>query len=164
VTLAGGVATVSRAPAALEDMVMRVERIEPLSPDFAEVRRIRREVFVGEQGVSPENEFDHVDADAIHFLAWQGDAAVGTARLYGEDGLGRIGRVAVLRAYRHGGFGEALMRAALAEAARLGYPEVLVHAQTRVRAFYERLGFQCEGTEYMEENIPHLNMRHGGSE
>ena len=51
------------------------------------------------------------------------------------------------------------MRAALAEASRRGYGEVLLHAQVRVRGFYERLGFLAEGSEYVEEGIAHVSMR-----
>ncbi len=80
--------------------MLRIERIAATSPLFEEIRDIRRRVFVEEQGVSPANEFDDTDREALHFLAWLDDAAVGTARLYGEGGVARIGRVAVLASVR----------------------------------------------------------------
>ena len=129
------------------------------SPEFEAIRRIRREVFVEEQCVSPANEFDDTDSVATHFLAWRGGEAIGTARLYGEGGVGRIGRVAVLASQRGRGVGEALMVRAMDEAARMGYSAIVLHAQLRVRGFYERLGFQAEGAVYEEENIPHVTMR-----
>jgi len=133
--------------------------VDPESPDFEAIRRIRREVFVEEQGVSPANEFDATDRMATHLLAWRKGEAIGTARLYAEDGVGRIGRVAVLASQRGRGVGEALMVRALQEAGERGYGEIVIHAQLRVRRFYERLGFVAEGAVYQEENIPHMTMR-----
>ena len=109
--------------------------------------------------MSPANEFDETDREAVHFLAWHGGEPVGTARLYREGTVARIGRVAVLASARGQGAGRALMEQSLAEARRLGYSEVVIHAQTRVRAFYERLGFDAEGDVYEEEGIPHVSMR-----
>lgn len=139
--------------------MLRIERIAATSPLFEEIREIRRHVFIQEQGVSPANEFDETDREAVHFLAWLDGAAVGTARLYGEGAVARIGRVAVLASARGRGVGIAIMEQALLEARRLGYDEVVLHAQTRVRVFYERLGFQAEGDAYEEEGIPHVSMR-----
>lgn len=138
---------------------LRIERVEMADPAFAEVRHIRRLVFIVEQGVSPANEFDAIDHEAAHFLCRVGDEPVATARVYGESGLGRIGRVAVVASHRGGGIGDILMRSALAESVRLGYGEVMIHAQIRVQAFYERLGFVPEGETFIEEDIPHVTMR-----
>jgi len=143
----------------LDHDAIKIVSVTPESPDFEAIRRIRREVFVEEQGVSPANEFDDTDRVAVHFLAWRGGEAVGTARLYGEACVGRIGRVAVLASERGRGVGEALMVRALEEAGIVGYGEIVIHAQLRVRRFYERLGFVAEGALYEEENIPHVTMR-----
>jgi ElaA protein len=137
----------------------RIESTRLEDPRFAHIREIRRCVFVQEQGVSPANEFDDTDREAVHFLAWLDGAAVGTARLYAEGDVARIGRVAVLASVRGRGVGSAIMEQALLEARRLGYDEVVLHAQTRVRSFYERLGFRSEGEVYEEEGIPHVSMR-----
>ncbi len=139
--------------------MLLIERIGWDDSRFAHVREIRRRVFVQEQGVSPANEFDETDREAVHFLAWLDGTAVGTARLYDECAVARIGRVAVLPSAWGRGVGIAIMQHALAEARRLGYGDVVVHAQIRVREFYERLGFQVEGDEYEEEGIPHVSMR-----
>ena len=138
---------------------MEIDCINSAEPRFTHIRAIRNSVFVQEQGVSPANEFDETDWEALHFLIWRGGEPIGTARLYGEGGVARIGRVAVLASARGQGAGRALMEKALAEARRLGYSEVVIHAQTRVRAFYERLGFDVEGEMYEEEGIPHVSMR-----
>jgi predicted GNAT family N-acyltransferase len=143
----------------LHDDRIEIALVAPESSDFEAIRRIRREVFVQEQGVCPANEFDDTDRVAVHLLAWRGGEAVGTARLYSANGLGRIGRVAVLASQRGQGVGEALMARALEEAGRMRYSEIVLHAQTRVQAFYTRLGFEAEGAVYEEENIPHITMR-----
>ena len=138
---------------------IEIVTVAPESLEFEDIRRIRRVVFVEEQGVSPENEFDETDHVATHLLAWRGGEAVGTARLYGEAGVGRIGRVAVLASQRGRGVGKALMVRALEEAGEKGFGEIMIHAQLRVQRFYERLGFVAEGAVYEEENIPHVTMR-----
>lgn len=145
--------------APLVNDAIKIDLVAPDAPEFEAVRRIRREVFVEEQGVSPANEFDVTDRVATHILAWKGGEAVGTARLYAEGGVGRIGRVAVLASQRGRGVGEFMMIRAMEQAWEMGYGEILLHAQLRVRGFYERLGFQAEGTVYEEENIPHVTMR-----
>lgn len=139
-------------------MVM-IELVRADSPRFEMIRGIRREVFVEEQGVSPANEFDAIDEEAVHFLASSGGVAVGTVRLYGVEAAGRIGRVAVVASCRGQGVGAALMGRALEEAARRGYREVVLHAQTRVEGFYAGLGFRREGEVYEEEGIVHITMR-----
>ena len=138
---------------------IEIVTVAPESPQFETIRRIRRVVFVEEQGVSATNEFDDTDHVATHLLAWNGSEAVGTARLYAEEGVGRIGRVAVLASQRGRGVGEALMERALEVAGEMGYGEIVIHAQLRVQRFYERLGFKTEGVVYEEENIPHVTMR-----
>lgn len=139
--------------------MLTVSCVNAGQPEFEAIREIRRRVFVEEQGVSPANEFDAIDQVALHLLATMDGVALGTARLYSEDGIGRIGRVAVLEEARGRGVGRALMRSALAEAERRGFGEVLLHAQVRVREFYAILGFQAEGAEYLEEGISHVSMR-----
>lgn len=139
--------------------MVKVELLRADSPRFEMIRGIRRAVFVEEQGVSPANEFDAIDEEAVHFLASSGGVAVGTARLYGEGAAGRIGRVAVVASCRGQGVGAALMRRTLEEAVRQGYGDVVLHAQTRVEGFYAGLGFRPEGEAYEEEGIVHITMR-----
>lgn len=123
--------------------------------DNAELRRIRERVFIDEQGVSPEQEWDSLDADAIHFLATEDDFAMGTARLLPD---GCIGRVAVLKEWRGLGVGERLMRAAISEAERRGLHQQTLTAQVHAARFYERLGFRAVSDEFIEAGIPHIDM------
>lgn len=118
---------------------------------------IRTTVFVGEQGVPPEIEIDGRDPGCAHVLA-ESDAgeAVGTGRLMPD---GRIGRMAVLAAWRGRGVGAAMLGALVAEARRRGFRETYLHAQSHARDFYARHGYVVEGAEYLEAGIPHVLMR-----
>lgn len=116
---------------------------------------IRRAVFIEEQQVPQEDEWDGRDDECRHFLALHGKTALGTARLLPD---GHIGRVAVLREARGLGIGAALMRAAIESARRRGHPRVVLAAQTHALAFYESLGFTAFGESFMDAGIPHRNM------
>lgn len=130
-------------------------RIADWNKDNADLRRIRKRVFIDEQGVTPEQEWDSLDADAIHFLAVEDDFAIGTARLLPD---GCIGRVSVLKEWRGLKVGEALMQAAIAEAERRGLKQQTLTAQVHASRFYERLGFRAVSEEFIEAGIPHIDM------
>lgn len=123
----------------------------------AVLSRIRTTVFVGEQKVPAEIEIDGRDPECAHALAENASGeAVGTGRLMPD---GRIGRMAVLAAWRNRGVGAAMLEALVAQARRRGLREVYLHAQVRARDFYLRHGFAVEGEEYLEAGIPHVGMR-----
>ena len=130
-----------------------------VATSFAPVRAIREAVFVREQGFSHDGEFDAIDGTATHLLAFIGDAPVGTARLYIQDGEGRIGRIAVLIDERRHGIGAALVRAGLAILAERGVSMVGLSAQVAAIPFYRRLGFREDGPETLDEGVPHRLMR-----
>lgn len=117
---------------------------------------IRRVVFIEEQRVPLEEEWDGRDPDCHHFLALLDGHPVGTARLLPDA---HIGRVAVLKEVRGLGIGEALMRAAIEAARRDGHASVELAAQTQALAFYERLGFLAFGDEFLDAGILHRHMR-----
>jgi predicted GNAT family N-acyltransferase len=133
--------------------------VEPASWDIDRdaIAAIRTEVFIHEQRVPEDEEFDDDDPSASHFLARDNDGVVlGTARL--TKG-GRIGRMAVLKAWRGRGVGEALLRNCI-EVARLGsLPEITLAAQTHAIGFYQRQGFEAYGDEFDEVEIPHRWMK-----
>lgn len=123
-----------------------------LGPVAGEIRRI---VFIEEQAVPLEEEWDGRDDECLHFLAWQGERAMGTARLLPD---GHIGRVAVLKEARGLGVGLQLMREVIAVARRNGHPHVELAAQIHALDFYARLGFEAFGEEFLDAGIPHRNM------
>nr|WP_297460192.1 GNAT family N-acetyltransferase [uncultured Halomonas sp.] len=117
---------------------------------------IRRLVFIDEQAVPEDEEWDGRDPDCVHFLACRRGHAIGTARLLPD---GHIGRVAVLEEGRGLGIGLQLMQAAIDCARAQGHREVLLDAQTHALAFYQRLGFQAVGDEFFDAGILHRSMR-----
>ena len=89
------------------------------------------------------------------FLAYEGEYAIGTARLLGD---GHIGRVSVLKDWRGLKVGDALMRAAIEEAERRGLKRQLLTAQVYAIPFYERLGFKVDSGEFLDAGLPHVDM------
>lgn len=130
-------------------------RIADWHKDYEELRRIRETVFVAEQAVPPELEWDAEDSDAVHFLACEGSYPIGTARLLAD---GQIGRVSVLKDWRGLKVGEALLQAVIAEAEKRGLNQQMLSAQVQATPFYEKLGFTVVSDEYLEAGIPHVDM------
>ncbi|MFI9830688.1 MAG: GNAT family N-acetyltransferase [Streptomyces sp.] len=131
---------------------------------------VRKQVFVVEQGVPEDLEYDAYDAVAVHVLAVRDDGvALGTGRLLfgpraaekvgGDLTLGSLGRLAVAEEARGLGVGVALVRAIEDAARARGLAAVDLHAQTHALGFYERLGYEAYGPEYLEAEIPHQGMR-----
>ncbi|SER54108.1 GNAT family N-acetyltransferase [Natrinema salaciae] len=121
---------------------------------------VRRTVFVEEQGVDEEIEYDEHDETATHFVAYDDDEPIGAARLREyEDGVGKVERVAVLESRRERGVGRALMETLEERAGELGFGTLKLHSQTRAADFYRRLGYERRGDEFEEAGIPHVEMR-----
>ncbi|AHM03299.1 GNAT family acetyltransferase YjcF [Roseibacterium elongatum DSM 19469] len=110
---------------------------------------IRRTVFIEEQQIPEAEEWDHHDETCTHVLA-QDDlsAPTGTARIIAKGRHAKIGRVAVLPAYRGGGLGRALMAFCLDCARERGFAAAELESQVYAISFYEGLGFIAEGPEY----------------
>lgn len=122
-------------------------------------RGIRRRVFIEEQDVPENLEWDGRDREAQHLLIRDGELSVGTLRIRRLGDIGKIERVAVDANQRRKGAGKALVLKALQilrndtniARARLG-------AQTYVIGFYEKLGFSAFGPVYDDAGIPHKDM------
>lgn len=127
--------------------------------DRAACLRLRHLVFVEEQGVSEEIEFDGLDDACVHVLARQDGEAVATARIKYLDGVAKIQRVCVAAPWRGTGAGAAVMDFVLAEVRRSGRARVArLGAQVHALGFYRKLGFAVVGGEYLEADIPHRDM------
>lgn len=120
------------------------------------LRAIRQQVFVQEQKVAPELEWDEHDLTATHFLLSVGERPLGTARLLPD---GRIGRVALLPEARGKGLGKTLMLAVMQHARDTGILQLELSAQTHALGFYEQLGFVVCSDVYEDAGIPHQRMR-----
>ena len=123
---------------------------------------IRIRVFVQEQRVPAEIELDSDDQRAIHFLAIKSGKVAGTARVVLKHGNAKVGRMAVLKSYRHRGVGAALLKRAILAAKRLHARRIYLHAQLAVIGFYQRLGFRAVGRDFDEAGIAHRKMILGG--
>lgn len=130
-------------------------RIANWQKDNAEIRRIREAVFVAEQSVPAELEWDAEDQEAVHFLALEGDFAIGTARLLAD---GEIGRVSVLKDWRGLKVGDALLKAAIVEAENRDLKQQKLIAQVHASEFYQRHGFEIVSEEFLEAGISHVEM------
>jgi predicted GNAT family N-acyltransferase len=122
----------------------------------ARLSQVRRAVFIDEQGVPEDLEWDADDAGSLHFLVIDSTGQpIGCARLLPD---GHIGRMAVLPARRGQGVGRALLDAVMHAADARGYATLKLSAQTHAAAFYARAGFVAVGNVYEEAGIPHVAM------
>ncbi|MEC6822697.1 GNAT family N-acetyltransferase [Photobacterium piscicola] len=119
------------------------------------IRLVREQVFIQEQHIDPEIEFDGLDTQAVHVLVVDGEQPLGTGRILAN---GHIGRIAIMQAARGQGLGVKVVRALVEYAKQQGYPKVDLGAQTHAVDFYRKLGFTLYGDEFMEANIPHQAM------
>ncbi len=116
---------------------------------------IRRQVFIEEQKVPEEMEWDEYDVSSVHCLALVNGKAVGTGRLMNN---GQIGRMAVLKNYRGKGIGTAVLRFLIDQHQSRSNTPITIHAQTHAIDFYKNLGFVINGDEFDEAGIPHYEM------
>jgi YbgC/YbaW family acyl-CoA thioester hydrolase len=136
---------------------VRVGRWQELG---AEAQAIRSAVFVEEQAVPADMEWDAADAACVHALARNRlGLALATGRLLEHgSGVARIGRMAVTRGLRGSGIGRAVLDALLEAARERGDREVVLHAQTSAAPFYLRAGFTPRGVPFEEAGIAHIEM------
>jgi predicted GNAT family N-acyltransferase len=122
----------------------------------SEAGRVRDTVFVAEQGIPADMEYDRWDDLSLHALArGPGGEPIGTGRLLPD---GHIGRMAVLKEWRARGVGTLLLLHLMDAARRRGMDRLVLNAQTSAEAFYRRFGFTPDSAEFIEAGIPHLRM------
>jgi predicted GNAT family N-acyltransferase len=122
----------------------------------AAIERVRRAVFIVEQGIAEADEWDDADVQCVHALALTAKRdAVGTGRL---EPTGKIGRLAVLAEFRGRGLGGELLEWLVAEARRQRMENVYLHAQVHALEFYLRHEFRPQGPVFDEVGIPHQRM------
>lgn len=130
--------------------------------DRQALRMIREAVFVQEQQVPIELEWDDKDQTAVHIMATDREGApIGTGRLLSD---GQIGRMAVLHVYRGKGVGGAILEQLLAQGETRRLPHFFLNAQITAVQFYKRYGFHEVGTEFFEAGIPHKRMERDQNE
>ena len=120
-----------------------------------DAKLIRELVFISEQNIPEQDEWDDQDAISQHFVVYNQNQPIATARLLANNS---VGRVAVLKAYRGQGIGRLIMLEIIAYAQAQKRPSLQLSSQVHAISFYEKLGFSIQGDEYDECGIPHIEM------
>jgi predicted GNAT family N-acyltransferase len=123
------------------------------------VKPLRYQVFVIEQKVPEEMEWDEFDEIAWHAIATENNQTVGTGRLIINGHIAKIGRMAVQSSRRNQGIGKSILNALIQTAKEKGAQECRLHAQTHAIAFYAKADFEPHGSIFDEVGIPHVEMR-----
>jgi predicted GNAT family N-acyltransferase len=135
-----------------------IVRLASDATEVAEALELRRRVFTGEQGIRREADEDGRDHRALHVIAFENGALVGTCRMIITDGVAMLGRLAVEREDRRRGVGRAVLDEAERSALAAGAMRIALHSQVPVREFYEKSGYSAYGEIFVEEGIAHVAM------
>ena len=120
-----------------------------------DAKLIRTQVFICEQGITEADEWDDQDLISQHFVIYDQDQPIATARLLENNS---VGRVAVLKAYRGQGLGQMIMLEIISYAQKQGLSVLTLSSQVHAISFYEKLGFTVQGNPYDECGISHIEM------
>jgi hypothetical protein len=125
----------------------------------SQVMPIRHEIFIKEQKVPEELEWDEFDQNALHAIVKKENQVIGTARLIIDNTIAKIGRMAIQKECRQQGIGQELLSTLIQRAKEKGAQECILHAQTHAIAFYAKADFEPNGPIFDEAGIPHVEMR-----
>ena len=127
---------------------------------ITQARVVREIVFIGEQGIDPDLEYDTLDIQCIHFVGTINDTPVTTARLRPIDKVvGKVERVATIRDFRGNGYAKEIMLEIERVAKHHGLDELRLGAQLTALPFYEKLGYEAYGPEFLDADLPHRMMK-----
>ena len=126
--------------------------------DHTQLKNIREKVFIQEQKVTPELEWDGMDENAMHFLVFKDEEAIGCARGVMIKNYMQLGRMAVLKEYRGQGIGSALLEKAIVTAKLNQISSIHISAQFYAIDFYLKFGFEVMSDIYLDAEIPHRDM------
>nr|WP_289039122.1 GNAT family N-acetyltransferase [uncultured Allobacillus sp.] len=120
--------------------------------------QIRQEVFVGEQGVSMDEEMDEHDDHAIHFVGYIDERPVLASRLRFVDEYGKLERICVVKDERGNHYGNKIIEEMEKAIKKHGYFKAKLNAQKYAEEFYKKLGYQTISDEFLDAGIPHFTM------
>ena len=125
------------------------------------ILQLRLEVFVVEQDCVYQD-VDGKDQKALHVLGFKNNQLIAYTRLFKPGDYfdeSSIGRVVVAKKERHFKYGQDIMQSSI-EAIKQYYNEttIKISAQVYLKSFYNNLGFNEVGEEYLEDDIPHIAM------
>jgi predicted GNAT family N-acyltransferase len=136
---------------------LKVEIVQWID-SHAQLKNIREKVFIQEQKVTPELEWDGMDEKAIHFLVFKDEEAIGCARAIVIKSQMQLGRMAVLKEYRGQGAGSTLIEKAIVTAKLKQLSSIQISAQCNAINFYVKFGFEVMGDTYLDAEILHRDM------
>ncbi|MEW9674939.1 GNAT family N-acetyltransferase [Lentibacillus sp. L22] len=136
-------------------MIIKRARTEQ---EIKQAFQVRTTVFVDEQHVPPEEEIDHFDKEAIHFIGIQDNHAIAASRLRFTEDYGKLERICVMKDARGKSYGSELIRKMETEIMENGYQKAKLNAQTHAEKFYKRLGYETISGEFLDAGIPHVTM------
>ncbi|PID25409.1 GNAT family N-acetyltransferase [Sporosarcina sp. P7] len=122
---------------------------------------IRKAVFVEEQNVPEEDEFDEFDVLSEfceHILVEHNGQAIASGRLRIVDGVGKLERICVLASHRSLGVGKIIVQGLEDIAREKGIVRLKLHGQTHAEEFYRKLEYATTSDIFMEDGIPHIVM------
>jgi predicted GNAT family N-acyltransferase len=120
--------------------------------------KLRHDVFVLEQKVTMEEEFDFLDRNALLFSGLLNGKIIATARVLLYPNYAKIGRFAVLKEYRKKHYGTHLIESIEQTLVQRGITEVRLSSQLYAKPFYETFGYTAYGAIYLDANILHTDM------
>ncbi|QKE75837.1 GNAT family N-acetyltransferase [Arthrobacter citreus] len=126
--------------------------------EIQDALKVRVEVFVVEQQISKELEFDGLDDECVHFVSYDGEQPIAAGRLRLIESTGKVQRICVLENYRGKKIGNEIMYLILKTAKEKGLSQLVLHAQESAIPFYEKLGYAITSEIFFEAGIPHVEM------
>ena len=137
---------------------LKVEIVKWIDEDES-LTMIRQKVFIEEQNVTSQLEWDGMDEEAIHFLAFKNEKAIGCARAFVIKNHMQLGRMAVLKAYRGESVGTALIEKVITTAKLNQLSAIYISAQCHAIDFYKKFGFEVTSDIYLDAEILHRDMK-----
>ena len=132
-------------------------KIADFDKEFSAIEHIRTSVFIKEQKVPNDLEWDEYDESSVHILAYYEEIPVGTARLLKD---GHIGRMSVLKPYRNRKIGKNMLKYILEIAKDKSLNNIELSAQEHAVDFYKKFGFTVTSNVYLDAGIPHYDMKY----
>lgn len=122
--------------------------------------KVRKQVFVTEQGIPEDIELDDRENEALHMVVQDGAKVIGTARvMFLDNGQAKLERMAILKPYRRQGIGSKVIAFINEELRNRQVKQVILHAMYSVVAFYQHCGFETSGPTFWEAGIKHIKMQ-----
>lgn len=143
------------------DTTMSLYKIIQNEQDLEIAKAMRVAIFVEEQGVPLEDEFDRFDVlDGVcrHILVYHEGEAAGTGRLRFVGDYGKLERICVRKEYRKYGLGRVIIEGLEESARKAGKTAFKLHAQVQASGFYRKLGYREASDIFEEDGIPHVIM------